>query len=165
MARGGVAADRRSDKRAEKRPDKRSGAMRATRPVSGVREADGIPTSSSAFQAQHQAEIEALLFGTIVQPPALGFSLSSIPVVALDDDDLDELTLDRRTSALLDAIDGRSNLESIIARTDMTDSEAMGAVEALIALGAIRLLPPSGQETKRPRDGASALSAQRSTRR
>lgn len=118
-------------------------ATRPTRPVSGVREADGIPTSSTELQAQHQAEIEALLFGTIVQPPALGFSLASIPVIVLDDEDLAELTLDKRTNALLDAIDGRSNLEVILASTDMTDSEAMGAVEALIALGAISLLPPS----------------------
>ncbi|AKV02865.1 hypothetical protein AKJ09_09528 [Labilithrix luteola] len=117
--------------------------MRATRPVSGVRGAGSVDPSSSALRAQHQAEIDALLFGTIVQPPALGFSLASIPLVVVDDTALDALSLDARTSDLLRAIDGESNLEAIIAQTDLTDREAMGAVEALLALGAIRLLPPN----------------------
>lgn len=79
----------------------------------------------------------------VVSPPSPGgFSLASIPVVAVDAVALRALPLDHRAGFVLANVDGHADLETVLDLTAMPLEESLGVLEHLLALGAIRLLPP-----------------------
>lgn len=80
-----------------------------------------------------------LLAGTMAQSPALGWSLASVPVIALAREDIVELPLDHRAGFLLAHVDGESSLEAILDVVPLPEIEVLALVESLVALGVIRL--------------------------
>ncbi len=70
------------------------------------------------------------------------FSLHAVPVVALTAQEIDVRPLDARSGFLLARIDGTSSLQTLLDVSAMPWSEAMSLLEELLALGAVRLLPP-----------------------
>lgn len=84
-----------------------------------------------------------LLAGTISPPPQLGWSLSSVPVLEKSVEEIVKLPLDHRAGFVLAHVDGTSNLETLLDVVPLSESEVLGLVESLVALGVIRLAAPS----------------------
>src|SRR5205085_12231403 len=80
-----------------------------------------------------------LLAGTISSPPQLGWSLTSIPVLAREQDEIVRMPLDHRAGFFLAHVDGESTLETILDLVPLPESEVLALVESLVALGVIRL--------------------------
>lgn len=80
-----------------------------------------------------------LLAGTISPAPQLGWSLSSVPVVARPREEILEMPLDHRAGFFLAHVDGKSNLETILDLVPLPESEVLALLESLVALGVIRL--------------------------
>lgn len=80
-----------------------------------------------------------LLAGTISPPPNLGWSLSSVPVLARAQEDIMTMALDHRAGFFLAHVDGESNLETILDLVPLPEAEVLALVESLVALGVIRL--------------------------
>lgn len=80
-----------------------------------------------------------LLAGTISPAPALGWSLSSVPVLARAQEEIVKMPLDHRAGFFLTHVDGESNLETILDLVPLPEGEVLALVESLVALGVIRL--------------------------
>ena len=80
-----------------------------------------------------------LLAGTISPAPKLGWSLSSVPVLAREQADIMRMALDHRAGFFLAHVDGESNLETILDLVPLPEGEVLALVESLVALGVIRL--------------------------
>jgi hypothetical protein len=80
-----------------------------------------------------------LLAGTISPAPKLGWSLSSVPVLARAQADIMKMALDHRAGFFLAHVDGESNLETILDLVPLPEDEVIALVESLVALGVIRL--------------------------
>lgn len=103
--------------------------------------------------AEGSAEDALLLAGTVSPPPQLGWSLESVPVLAVDQAELMTRPLDHRAGFVLAHVDGATTLESILDIVPMPEGEVLAVVEALVALGIIRL------------ESARTATAPRATRR
>lgn len=80
-----------------------------------------------------------MLAGTISPPPQLGWSLSSVPVLARTQAEILRMPLDHRAGFFLAHVDGASTLETILDLVPMPEGEVLALVESLVALGVIRL--------------------------
>jgi hypothetical protein len=80
-----------------------------------------------------------LLAGTVSPPPQLGWSLSSVPVLARTHEELLRMPLDHRAGFFLAHVDGASTLETLLDIVPMPENEVLALVESLVALGVIRL--------------------------
>lgn len=80
-----------------------------------------------------------LLAGTIAPAPPLGWSLGSIPVLALPIEDVMKMPLDHRAGFFLTHVDGDSTLETILDLVPLPEGEVLALVESLVALGVITL--------------------------
>lgn len=80
-----------------------------------------------------------LLAGTISPAPKLGWSLSSVPVLARAQAEIMKMALDHRAGFFLAHVDGMSNLETILDLVPLPEGEVLALVESLVALGVIRL--------------------------
>ena len=80
-----------------------------------------------------------LLAGTISAPPQLGWSLSSVPVLAREQTEIMKMALDHRAGFFLAHVDGESSLETILDLVPLPEGEVLALVESLVALGVIRL--------------------------
>lgn len=89
--------------------------------------------------AAGDAEDALLLAGTVSPPPPLRWSLASVPVLAMKTDELVRLPLDHRAGFLLSHVDGASSFETLLDLVPLPESEVIGIVESLLALGVIRL--------------------------
>jgi hypothetical protein len=115
-----------------------------------TRESD--PTAGGEGYASHVSEIRrlyaegevdaALDLASMVSPSTMAFSLHSIPVVVLTPQEIVALPLDARSGFLLARVDGVSSLQTLLDVSAMPWGEAMSLLEELLALGAVRLLPP-----------------------
>jgi len=91
-----------------------------------------------------EGEVDAALdLAAMVRPWSSGFSLESVPVVAMSPTEILTLPLDARSGFLLARIDGTSTLQTLLDVSAMPASEAMSLLEELLGLGAVRLLPPA----------------------
>jgi hypothetical protein len=89
--------------------------------------------------AEGSTDDALLLAGTISAPPKLGWSLSSVPVLAKETVDIMRMALDHRAGFFLAHVDGASNLETILDLVPLPEGEVIALVESLVALGVIRL--------------------------
>ncbi|MDB4936805.1 MAG: hypothetical protein JWP87_3777 [Labilithrix sp.] len=90
-----------------------------------------------------EGEVDAALdLASMVSPTTMAFSLHSVPVVVLTPQEIVALPLDSRSGFLLARIDGTSTLQTLLDVSAMPWGEAMSLLEELLALGAVRLLPP-----------------------
>lgn len=89
--------------------------------------------------AEGSTDDALLLAGTISTPPQLGWSLSSVPVLARPHDEILRMPLDHRAGFFLAHADGESNLETILDLVPLPETEVLALVESLVALGVIRL--------------------------
>lgn len=90
-----------------------------------------------------EGEVEAALdIASTVRPTSSTFSLSAVPKLVLSTRELMQLPLDHRAGFLLGHIDGMTDLRGVLDVAAMPTSEAVAILEELLALGAIRLLPP-----------------------
>ncbi|MBX3185525.1 MAG: hypothetical protein KF819_00865 [Labilithrix sp.] len=95
-----------------------------------------------------EGEVDAALdLAATVRPPACGFSLSSIPVVIMTPEQIRELPLDGRSGFFLARIDGSSSLQTILDTAPMSETHAIDLLEQLLALGAVRLVPPPAESS------------------
>jgi hypothetical protein len=86
-----------------------------------------------------------LLAGTISPAPQLGWSLSSVPVLAREPIEIMKMALDHRAGFFLAHVDGEANLETILDLVPLPEGEVLALVESLVALGVIRLESPRAQ--------------------
>jgi hypothetical protein len=89
--------------------------------------------------AEGSTDDALLLAGTISAPPKLGWSLSSVPVLAREQTEIMKMALDHRAGFFLAHVDGESNLETILDLVPLPEGEVIALVESLVALGVIRL--------------------------
>lgn len=90
-----------------------------------------------------EGEVDAALdLASMVRPSTMAFSLHAVPVVSVSRQELLTLPLDARSGFLLARIDGVSTLQTLLDVSSMSAGDAMAIVEELLALGAVRLLPP-----------------------
>ncbi len=89
--------------------------------------------------AEGATEDALLLAGTISPPQQLGWSLSSVPVLACTLQEILKLPLDHRAGFFLAHVDGTSTLETLLDVVPMSEGEVLALVESLVALGVIRL--------------------------
>lgn len=133
---------------------------RGLRPASDVREARPSDTVKTDATFQYEAagyqsrigevrrlyisgEIEAALdIAATLRPSSIGFSLKSIPELVKSPGELRELPLDNRAGFLLMHVDGATDLETVFDLCPMPQDESLALFEHVLALGAIRLLPP-----------------------
>jgi hypothetical protein len=98
-----------------------------------------------------KGEVDAALdLASMVGAPPMGFSLHAVPVVTCTPAELLALPLDARSGFLLARIDGFSTLQTLLDVSAMPAGEAMSLLEELLALGAVRLLPPPNTESNTP---------------
>ena len=89
--------------------------------------------------AEGSTDDALLLAGTISAPPKLGWSLSSVPVLAREQTEIMKMALDHRAGFFLAHVDGESNLETILDLVPLPEGEVLALVESLVALGVIHL--------------------------
>lgn len=90
-----------------------------------------------------EGEVAAALdLASVVRASTMGFSLHAVPVVALTPKEVLSLPLDPRSGFLLARIDGTSTLQTLLDVSAMPAGDTMALLEELLALGAVRLLPP-----------------------
>jgi hypothetical protein len=90
-----------------------------------------------------EGEVDAALdLASMVRPSTMTFSLLAVPQVIMSQEQLLVLPIDARTGFLLARIDGVSTLQTLLDVSSMPASDAMALLEELMALGAVRLLPP-----------------------
>lgn len=80
-----------------------------------------------------------LLAGTVSPPPQLGWSLSSVPVLARTQEEILKMPLDHRAGFFLAHVDGAATIETLLDIVPMPEGEVLALVESLVALGVIRL--------------------------
>lgn len=91
-------------------------------------------------------EVEAALdLAALVRPAAGAFSRASVPVVVLTREEILKLPLDARLGFFLARIDGVTNVETLLDTAPMPEADAIDLLEELVALGAIRVVPPGGE--------------------
>jgi hypothetical protein len=105
---------------------------------------DGYASHVSEIRRLYaEGEVEAALdLASMVRPSTMAFSLQAVPVVALTPQEVLALPLDARSGFLLARIDGTSTLQTLLDVSAMPAVDAMALLEELLALGAVRLLPP-----------------------
>lgn len=98
-----------------------------------------------------EGEVDAALdLASLVRPSTMAFSLRAVPVVVLPPQEILALPLDARSGFLLARIDGFSPLQTLLDVSAMPAGEAMALLEELLALGAVRLLPPPALVPPKP---------------
>jgi hypothetical protein len=117
---------------------------KATREADAAAASDGYASHVSEIRRLYaEGEVDAALdLASMVSPSAMAFSLNAIPVVVLTPQEIVALPLDARSGFLLARVDGVSSLQTLLDVSAMPWGEAMSLLEELLALGAVRLLPP-----------------------
>lgn len=118
--------------------------QKRTRELDAGAGVDGYASHVSEIRRLYaEGEVDAALdLAQMVRPSTMAFSLQSVPVVRLSPQEILALPLDARSGFLLARIDGTSSLQTLLDVSAMPWGEAMSLLEELLALGAVRLLPP-----------------------
>lgn len=89
--------------------------------------------------AEGSTEDALMLAGTISPTPQLGWSLTSVPVLAKAQDEILKMPLDHHAGFFLAHVDGASTLETILDLVPLPETDVLALVESLVALGVIEL--------------------------